>query len=67
MVLRPMKQNGHVVGVRSELACDVLARNIVDQAQLNNRTLQLVQCGHTAKHHCMLLSRSDDIVGRGCI
>ncbi len=63
MPFRPMKQNGHVVRVRSKLASDVLARNIVEQAQLNDRTLHFVQRSHTANHHCVLFGRSDDVVG----
>jgi hypothetical protein len=62
-----MKQNGYMAGVCSELASDILARNIVDQAQLNNRALHLVQRSHTAKHHGMLLGRGNDVVGGGGI
>jgi hypothetical protein len=67
MLLGPEEQDGHMGRGCAELACNILARNPIDQAQVNDRALYLVQRRHAAEEHCMLFGRGNDLVGRGGI
>jgi hypothetical protein len=52
---------------RPELEGDILPRDLVDDAQVNDSALHLVQCRHAAENHRLPLRSFDDFVGGGGI
>jgi len=67
LLLGAKQKNGYVARGRPELVGDILSRNLVDDAQVNDRALHLVQCRHAGEHHRLLLGSFDDFVGGGRI